>query len=69
MTSVKGLVAFPICAHYNITKFGIEAFSDSLRMEMMKWGVSVVVIEPSNFGGITANLVVSESRMILENEQ
>ncbi|XP_046463592.1 D-beta-hydroxybutyrate dehydrogenase, mitochondrial-like [Daphnia pulex] len=35
----------PYCA----TKFGVEAVSDCLRMEMKKFNVDVAVIEPGNF--------------------
>ena len=31
---------------YSASKFAIEAFSDSLRQEMHKWGVFVSVVEP-----------------------
>lgn len=60
VSSVKGLVAFPICSHYNMSKFGIEAFSDSLRVEMRPWGVHVSIVEPANFGGITSGLLPAE---------
>ena len=35
------------CAAYNISKYGLEAFSDSLRLEMKPWGVSVHIVEPN----------------------
>ncbi|NXM34148.1 RDH16 dehydrogenase, partial [Oxyruncus cristatus] len=34
---------------YCISKFGVEAFSDSLRLEMRNFGVKVSVIEPGYF--------------------
>ncbi|NXL05731.1 RDH16 dehydrogenase, partial [Mesembrinibis cayennensis] len=34
---------------YCISKFGVEAFSDSLRLEMHNFGVKVSVIEPGYF--------------------
>lgn len=55
-TSVKGRLCLPKNAAYVITKFGGEAFSDVLRLEMLKFGVRVIVIEPGNFGGATGML-------------
>ncbi|XP_069346427.1 retinol dehydrogenase 16-like [Eulemur rufifrons] len=34
---------------YSISKYGIEAFSDSLRRELAHFGVKVAVIEPGSF--------------------
>ncbi|KAM4701137.1 retinol dehydrogenase 7-like [Discoglossus pictus] len=34
---------------YSIAKFGVEAFSDSLRREMCEFGVKVSIIEPGAF--------------------
>ncbi|GFO02341.1 D-beta-hydroxybutyrate dehydrogenase, mitochondrial [Plakobranchus ocellatus] len=56
VTSVKGLCVSPSCAAYCITKFGLEAFSDSLRIEMEQFGINISVIEPCNFGGVTGCL-------------
>lgn len=55
-TSVKGRVCLPKNSAYIITKYGGEAFSDVLRMEMLKFGVRVIVIEPGNYGGATGML-------------
>jgi len=58
VTSVKGLFVFPFTAAYTMTKFAIEAFSDALRIEMNKFGVTVTIVEPGNFGGATEGLNV-----------
>jgi len=50
VTSVKGRLALPYNSAYTMTKFGLEAFSTILRMEVAKWGIKVSIIEPSNFG-------------------
>ncbi|XP_072033437.1 D-beta-hydroxybutyrate dehydrogenase, mitochondrial-like [Amphiura filiformis] len=34
---------------YNMSKAGVEVFSDVLRLEMIKWGVKVSIIFPSVF--------------------
>ncbi|RUS85751.1 hypothetical protein EGW08_006465, partial [Elysia chlorotica] len=56
VTSVKGLCVSPSCAAYCLTKFALEAFSDSLRIEMEQFGVGVSIVEPCNFGGVTGCL-------------
>lgn len=66
MTSIKGLVSEPLCAAYTMTKFAAEAFSDILRMEMRKFGVTVCIVEPGNYGGITGCLEVRNSVHITE---
>ena len=39
---------------YCLTKYGVEAVSDCLRLEMKRFGVDVVIIEPGNFIAGTA---------------
>ncbi|XP_009952131.1 PREDICTED: retinol dehydrogenase 16-like, partial [Leptosomus discolor] len=46
--SVMGRVSF-FGGGYCISKFGVEAFSDSLRLEMRNFGVKVCMIEPGYF--------------------
>ena len=45
---------------YSITKYGVEAFSDILRLEMARFNVGVFIIEPGNF--IAATAIVSQKR-------
>ncbi|KAK3089643.1 hypothetical protein FSP39_005284 [Pinctada imbricata] len=53
VSSAKGLICNPSTACYGMTKYAIETFSDILRLEMRKFSVRVVVIEPGNYGGST----------------
>ncbi len=46
MGSVSGLAAAPYLGPYCMSKFALEAFSDSLRVELAPWGISVSLIEP-----------------------
>ncbi|NXH41628.1 RDH16 dehydrogenase, partial [Dicaeum eximium] len=48
VASVMGRVSF-FGGGYCISKYGVEAFSDSLRLEMRNFGVKVCVIEPGYF--------------------
>ena len=60
VTSVKGLFVLPFTAAYSMTKFAVEAFSDTLRIEMKKFGVTVSIVEPGHFGGATDGLNVCD---------
>jgi NADP-dependent 3-hydroxy acid dehydrogenase YdfG len=46
ISSTAGRVARPGSAVYNLTKFGVVAFSDALRQELLAQRVRVSVIEP-----------------------
>ena len=46
MSSVGGRVATPFVGPYNASKFALEAVSESLRRELMIYGVDVIVIAP-----------------------
>ncbi|KAK1341002.1 hypothetical protein QTO34_017402 [Cnephaeus nilssonii] len=48
VSSVFGRVAF-IGGGYCISKYGVEAFSDSLRRDLSHFGVKVAIIEPGFF--------------------
>jgi len=58
VSSVKGLVVVPFCAAYTMTKHAVEAFSDTLRLEMHRFGVTVTTVEPGHFGGATESINV-----------
>ena len=46
ISSLGGFVGAPYNTSYNASKFGVNGFSDSLRMELTHAGVSVTVICP-----------------------
>jgi NAD(P)-dependent dehydrogenase (short-subunit alcohol dehydrogenase family) len=48
MGSVNGLVSAPFIGPYCASKFGLEALTDVLRMELKPWGISVSLVEPGS---------------------
>ena len=46
ISSIGGKIYEPFGAWYHATKFAVEGFSDSLRMELRPFGIEVVLIEP-----------------------
>ena len=47
--SLAGLFGLPYQGLYSASKFAIEGYSESLRMELQNTGVKVVVINPGDF--------------------
>jgi NAD(P)-dependent dehydrogenase (short-subunit alcohol dehydrogenase family) len=46
VSSINGRIAVPFVGPYAASKFALEAASDALRMELRRWGIPVIVIEP-----------------------
>jgi NAD(P)-dependent dehydrogenase (short-subunit alcohol dehydrogenase family) len=46
ISSVAGRMAPPFIGAYSASKYGLEGYSDSLRRELMMFGIDVVLIEP-----------------------
>ena len=46
--SIGGRMATPFLGAYAASKFAMEAFTDSLRMELQPWGISVSIVEPGS---------------------
>ena len=60
VASSSGRVSIPGAAAYCMSKYGVEAFSDSLRNEMRHFGVKVHIIEP---GGFRTNIASVEKNI------
>lgn len=52
-SSILGFVTLPWRGSYNSTKFAMEGWADTLRLEMMGTGIHVILIEP---GPITSDI-------------
>jgi len=46
ISSVSGHRAYPYMSPYSASKFALEGMSDSLRRELMMYGIDVILIEP-----------------------
>ena len=47
--SISGILSGRFFSHYSMTKHAVEAYTDSLALEMEPLGVAVSVIEPGNY--------------------
>lgn len=50
ISSIAGRLAYPFMGAYAASKHALEALSDSLRRELLIYGVDVVVIQPGTIG-------------------
>ena len=46
--SVSGRIASPFMGAYNASKFALEGIADAMRMELRRWGIRVVLVEPGS---------------------
>ncbi|CAH1253105.1 HSD17B6 [Branchiostoma lanceolatum] len=63
VASYVGRVAMPYFGPYSVSKFGVEAFSDSLRRAVRCFEVKVHIIEPGSFKTELSNQEVILRRM------
>jgi NAD(P)-dependent dehydrogenase (short-subunit alcohol dehydrogenase family) len=66
ISSIGGKVHEPLGAWYHATKFAVEGFSDSLRVELAPFGINVVIVEPgrirSEWSSLARESMVERSR-------
>ncbi|MET0256241.1 MAG: oxidoreductase [Luteibacter sp.] len=60
VSSIGGKCALPMSGWYHASKFALEGYSDSLRMEVRSFGIDVVVIEPSGTDSEWATVAFDE---------
>lgn len=48
MSSVSGTIGYPLVGAYATSKHGLEGFSESLRRELMLFGIDVIIIGPGS---------------------
>ncbi|MGE5702101.1 MAG: SDR family NAD(P)-dependent oxidoreductase, partial [Clostridia bacterium] len=47
--SISGRIGFPGYSPYAASKFAVEGFSESLRLELLPFGIHVVLVEPGAY--------------------
>lgn len=65
ISSISGLMGLPGLAPYVSSKFAVEGFSESLRLEVAPFGIDVVLIEPGSYRTSiwkTGNQIAKESQ-------
>ena len=62
ISSLAGLMALPFQSAYCASKFAVEAFTESLRMEVRPFGINVCLVEPGDFKtNLTENRIIASS--------
>jgi NADP-dependent 3-hydroxy acid dehydrogenase YdfG len=65
--SIAGKMVLPVSGAYCASKFALEALNDALRLELMAFGISVVLVEPGNIQTNFMNTVQNTSEKIISN--
>ncbi len=70
VTSVGGLVAFPLFTLYHASKWAVEGFMESLHYELRQFNIKVKIVEPGAVNThLTANTVISNNSTIEDYDQ
>ena len=49
ITSIGGLITFPLYSSYHATKWALEGFSEGLHYEVKPFGIHVCLVEPGTY--------------------
>lgn len=64
VSSIGGLITFPLISLYHSTKWAVEGFSESLSYELDALGIQVKIIEPggvaTDFGGRSMDMAMKD---------
>lgn len=50
ISSIGGVVAFPLLGAYHASKWALEGFTESLAQEVAGFGIKVTLVEPGSYG-------------------
>ena len=62
-SSIGGRMGLPFQGYYSASKFALEGFCESLRLELRNSGIDIVVIEPGDF---STNFTASRLKAVSE---
>lgn len=65
ISSVSGKISYPFMGPYTASKHALEAISDSLRRELVLYGIDVILIEP----GTTQTPIIGKTAVQTDNYQ
>ena len=60
--SISGILSGRTAASYSMSKHAVEAYTDSLALEMADYGVAVSVVEPGNYQSRIRDKVLEDAR-------
>jgi NAD(P)-dependent dehydrogenase (short-subunit alcohol dehydrogenase family) len=63
ISSVAGRITYPFLGAYHASKYALEALSDALRMELLPFGIRVVVVEPGSIASAFTERAISTVRI------
>ena len=66
MSGSNGLMSVPGQSAFCVASYGIEGFSEALRLEMSAFGVKVITVNPGNYVGATGILNKKAVRFVLK---
>ena len=70
ISSIGGLITTPFQGFYCASKYALEAYTESLRMEVKPFGIQVTLIEPGDFKtDITKNRIIALDTSVYEDRQ
>ncbi|MFN9999214.1 MAG: SDR family oxidoreductase [bacterium] len=65
-TSIGGQIAIPFDGMYSASKFALEGMSEALSLELIPFGIKVVILEP---GDINTGMSAKSKSTLVNNEQ
>jgi len=65
LSSVAGRISTPFSGAYASTKFALEAMTDALRIEVARYGIKVILVEPGPVATDFADVAHAESAELL----
>lgn len=64
ISSIAGAIGLPYQSIYSASKFGMEGYSEGVALEVKKFNIDVIILEPGDFRtSFTANRIVSSSTL------